>query len=128
MSSVHESLNKVYRVVLSSNSDGSLRRSQSSGGSYVCNTKCNYQDFRFNKIAIQGKGPGGKWTRKPLAYRESKISYLFVTRLRYVSTLFLNIFTLLAVTQSVDHLFHSSIVLCEKEHFLNHILSVIIHN
>ena len=24
---------------------------------------------RFNKIAIQGKGPDGKWTRKPLAYQ-----------------------------------------------------------
>ena len=22
----------------------------------------------FNEIAIQDKGPGGKWTRKPLAY------------------------------------------------------------
>ena len=30
--------------------------------------------------------------------------------MRYVSTLFLNIFTLLAVTQSVDNLFHSFIV------------------
>ena len=38
--------------------------------------------------------------------------------LRYVSTLLLNIFTLLAVTQSVDNLFHSFIVLCEKECFL----------
>ena len=28
---------------------------------------------RFNKIAIQGKGPDGKWARKPLAYRESNI-------------------------------------------------------
>ena len=28
---------------------------------------------RFNKIAIQGKGPDDKWTRKPLAYRESNI-------------------------------------------------------
>ena len=25
---------------------------------------------RFNKIAIRGKGPDGKWTRKPMAYRE----------------------------------------------------------
>ena len=24
---------------------------------------------RFNKIAIQGKGPDSKWTRKPLTYR-----------------------------------------------------------
>ena len=28
---------------------------------------------RFNKIAIQGKGPDGKWTSKPLAYQESNI-------------------------------------------------------
>ena len=34
---------------------------------------------RFNKIAIQGKGPDGKWTRKPLAYRESNIVRLCVT-------------------------------------------------
>ena len=38
--------------------------------------------------------------------------------LRYVSTVFLNLFTLLAVTQSVDNLFHSFIVLCENEFFL----------
>ena len=35
---------------------------------------------RSSKIAIQAKGPDGKWTRKPLAYRESKIFHLFVTR------------------------------------------------
>ena len=34
-----------------------------------------------------------------------------------MSTLFLNIFTLLAVTQSVDNLFHSFINLCENECF-----------
>ena len=28
---------------------------------------------RFKKIFIQGKYPDGKWTRKPLAYRESNI-------------------------------------------------------
>ena len=33
---------------------------------------------RFNKIAIQGKGPDGKWTRKPLAHRESNIFNLCV--------------------------------------------------
>ena len=37
---------------------------------------------------------------------------------RYLSILFLNIFTLLAVTQSVDNLFHSFIVFYENEHFL----------
>ena len=40
----------------------------------------------------------------------------------YVSVLFLNIFTLLAVEQSVDNLFHSLIVLCENEYFLIPIL------
>ena len=66
---------------------------------------------RFNKIltrfAIQAKGPDEKWTRKPLAYREFNNVHLRVTRLlRYVSTLFLNIVTQLAVTQSVDNLLH----------------------
>ena len=32
----------------------------------------------FNKVAIQGKGPNGKWTRKPLTYRESNIFNLCV--------------------------------------------------
>ena len=27
---------------------------------------------RFSKILIKAKGPYGKWTRKSLAYRESK--------------------------------------------------------
>ena len=62
---------------------------------------------RFNKIAIQDKGPDGKWTKKPLAYRESKIFHLCVTRPPEMCQPFLNIFMLLAVTQSVDNLFHS---------------------
>ena len=33
---------------------------------------------RFNKI--QAKGPDGKWTRKPLAYRESNNVHLLITR------------------------------------------------
>ena len=39
---------------------------------------------RFNKIltrfAIQAKGPDGKWTRKPLAYRESNNVHLLIAR------------------------------------------------
>ena len=35
---------------------------------------------RFNKIAIQDKGPDGKWTRKPLAYRESNNVHLLIAR------------------------------------------------
>ena len=34
---------------------------------------------RFNKIAIQDKGPDEKWTRKPLAYRELNIVHICVT-------------------------------------------------
>ena len=34
---------------------------------------------RFNKIAIQDKGPDGKWPRKPLAYRESNIDQCVIT-------------------------------------------------
>ena len=35
---------------------------------------------RQDKIAIQGKDPDGKWTRKPLAYQESNIFNLCVIR------------------------------------------------
>ena len=74
---------------------------------------------RFNKIAIQGKGPDGKWTRKPLAYLESTIfSSMCDPPRRYVSTLFLDIFALLAVTQYFNNMFHSFIVLCENDYFL----------
>ena len=85
----------------------------------------------FNKIAVQGKGPYGKWTRKPLAYRESNIFNLCVICPPEicVNLVFKNIhtassyticrqFMLLAVTQSVDNLFHSLIVLCENKYFL----------
>ena len=50
----------------------------------------DFQDFhdtwepsdltRFNMTAIHGKGPDGRWTRKPLAYRESNVFNLCVTR------------------------------------------------
>ena len=74
---------------------------------------------RFNKIAIQCKGPDGKWARKPLAYRESNFFHLFVTNSPEICVnLVLNIFMLLAVTQSVDNVFHSFMVLCENEYFL----------
>ena len=33
--------------------------------------ECYRKSARLNKIAIQGRGPDGKWTWKPLAYRES---------------------------------------------------------
>ena len=38
--------------------------------------------------------------------------------IKYLSILFLSIFTLLALTQSFGSLFHSFITLCEKEYFL----------
>ena len=37
------------------------------------NTIIKHVYVLFNKIATQGKGPDGKWTRKPLAYQESNI-------------------------------------------------------
>ena len=46
-------------------------------------------------------------------------SHLFVTRPPEICVnLVLNIFMLLAVTQSVDNVFHSFMVLCENEYFL----------
>ena len=36
--------------------------------------------LRLTRFAIHAKGPEGKWTRKPLAYRESNIFNLCVTR------------------------------------------------
>ena len=43
---------------------------------------CRRTSSRFNKtrFAIQAKGPDGKWTRKPLAYRESNNVHLLITR------------------------------------------------
>ena len=34
----------------------------------------------LTRFAIQAKGPDGKWTRKPLAYRESNNFHLLITR------------------------------------------------
>ena len=36
---------------------------------------CPTSGLDINKIAIQGKGPDGKWTKKPLAYRESNFFF-----------------------------------------------------
>ena len=67
--------------------------------------RCRYG--RFIKIAIHDKSPVGKWTRKSLPYREANIFNLCVTsRPETCVNLVLNIFTLLAVTQSVDNVFH----------------------
>ena len=57
-------------------------RSTGRGWSSLCRgQQGSYQDLtRFNKFAIQAKGPDGKWTRKPLAYRESNNVHLLITR------------------------------------------------
>ena len=37
-------------------------------------------DAGLTRFAIQAKGPDGKWTRKPLAYRESNNVHLLIAR------------------------------------------------
>ena len=82
----------------------------------------------FNIIAIQGKDPDGKWTRKPLTYRESNILKQCVIRLyreynilscicKPPSNLFLNLITHLVVTQYVENVFHSLNVLYEYPNY-----------
>ena len=39
---------------------------------------CVHQHEDLTRFAIQGKGPDGKWARKPLAYRESNNVHLRV--------------------------------------------------
>ena len=39
-----------------------------------------WNDLDLTRFAIQAKGPDGKWTRKPLAYRESNNVHLLITR------------------------------------------------
>ena len=69
---------------------------------------------RFNKICHPSQRP--RWQVDKEAIGLSRVQQCSSTY--NPSTLFLNIFTLLAVTQSVDNLFHSFIVLCENECFL----------
>ena len=73
---------------------------------------------RFNKIAIQGKDPDGKWTRKPLAYRESTFFCLHVIHPPEICANFVFNYILAASSCTIDNLFHSLIVLCENEYFL----------
>ena len=42
--------------------------------------KINFQLGYSTRFAIQAKGPDDKWTRKPLAYRESNNVHLLITR------------------------------------------------
>ena len=75
--------------------------------------------YYLTRFAIQAKGPDGKWTRKPLAYRESNNVHLLITRPPEicVNLIFKHIHAASSYT-SVDNLFHSFIVLCENECFL----------
>ena len=72
---------------------------------------------RFNKIAIQGKRPRWQVDKEAVGVTAEfkKLSSMCVC-MRYLSILFLNIFTLLVFTQSENNLFHS--FLCENEYFL----------
>ena len=46
----------------------------------LTNNKNNVVVCYLTRFAIQAKGPDGKWTRKPLAYRESNNVHLLITR------------------------------------------------
>ena len=46
---------------------------------YYCSHQCNI-DLDLTRFAIQAKGPDGKGTRKPLAYRESNNVHLLIAR------------------------------------------------
>ena len=59
-------------------------------------------------------GQGSHW----LIESPKLFIYVLPALLRYVSKLSLIVFTVLVVTQFVDNLFHSFIVLCENEYFL----------
>ena len=74
---------------------------------------------RYNKIAIQNKiiQMASKQGIHCLI-KSPTILHPCVTLLRFLSILFLNIFTLLTCTQSVDNLFHSFTVIRVIEYFL----------
>ena len=47
----------------------------------IKDSKSVYFDLTdLTRFAIQAKGPDGKWTRKPLAYRESNNVHLLIAR------------------------------------------------
>ena len=76
---------------------------------------------RFNKIAIpnnkfqMASGQGSHWLIENPTIFSSMCSSPLSDICQFY---FLNIFTLLALTQSFGSLFHSFITLCEKEYFL----------
>ena len=47
--------------------------------SVTCYNPCD-KIKKLTRFAIQAKDPNGKWTRKPLAYRESNSVHLLITR------------------------------------------------
>ena len=74
---------------------------------------------RFNKIALQS--PYGKWTRKSVAYRESN-DYSSMCNI-FVNFVFKHI-TLVALTQSINNVFHSFIISVKQNTFLYLICTV----
>ena len=87
----------------------------------LCNNQVNPRksDVDFKRFPSKAKtqmasGQGSNWLIEIPAF----LIYVYSALLGYVSTLFLNMFTLLPVTQSVDNLFHSLIIICENEYFL----------
>ena len=79
---------------------------------HVCN-KIN-QVCHPRQKAYMASGQGSHWLNEI-----PTIIHLRVTaHLRYVSNLFLNIFTMIGFTQYIATLFHSFCALCENEYFL----------
>ena len=63
---------KLFRKV---NTDGDKQHLQNDLDRLV-----KFLQVFFTRFAIQAKGPDGKWTRKPLAYRESNNVHLLIAR------------------------------------------------
>ena len=81
------------------------------------------EEHQINKIAFQGKRlrvdrEAIGLSRVQQFFIYSIYMYMSPALLRYLPLLFLNIFTLLTFTQSIDNLFHLFTVLFENEYFL----------
>ena len=55
-------------------------RMYDSHNDYAKNNDMLHLTRYLTRFAIQAKGPDGKWTRKPLAYRESNNVHLLIAR------------------------------------------------
>ena len=79
---------------------------------------------RFNKIAISNNkfqmasGQGSHWLIESPTIFSSMCTFCVARPYQIYVNYILNIFTLLALTQSFGSLFHSFITLCWKEYFL----------